>query len=273
MKIDIIYYSSNWTYKWKIKNIKNIDKIQYNEIINWWQGWFTLELWVNFDNLDYSYWDLVEYVIYNDQYKNWIHKFTWVIKWIKRNINIEEWESITLDIKWLISLLNDYTITKTYSWSLNQVLDTFISDFHSNFNLSEEMIYLWTDILKNTVQNTDNINISVDWDFYSALEKIFWDNKSFFINKLWEIKLISEINDEKVFTMNRNIYEAEIDENWSIDLYIAWYKDLQVEVWQNIVIENINSQLDLEWKRINEMVFSLDKIFINAWKILNYKNN
>lgn len=274
MKVEILYYSSDWTPKWKIENIKNLDKIQYNEIINWGQSWFDLELWVKFDDLSYSYWDLVEYVIYNDDYKKWIHKFTWTITWIKRNINIKNWEYVKLEIKWLVSLLSDdnYSISKTYSWTLTAVIDEFIFDFHSQYNISNEMLYLWTQIFKNSISSTASINVAVDWNFFKALEKIFWENREFFINKLWEIILTSEVTETKIFTMNTDIYEAEIDEEWSIDLYISWYKDFNLEVWQNIILQNIKSQLNLEWKKITELVFSLDKILINAWKILNYKN-
>jgi len=270
MKIKVLHYSSDWSLKWEIENIKDINKIQYNEIVNWWQSWFNIELWINFDNLSYSYDDFVEFIIFNDDYKNGIHKFTGVIKWITRKVSKKE-QNIILKINWLVSILSDFKINKTYSWSLTSVIDTLINDFHSQKNITNEMLYLWTQILKNTISSTESINITTNGTFFQALEKIFWEDKEFFINNKWEIILLSEVTEIKYFTFNL-INEIEMDEEWSIDILISWNKDFSLQVWQNIVIENIKSELNLEWKKIKELVFSLDKVLINAWKIINYKN-
>ncbi len=270
MKIKVLHYSSDWSLKWEIENIKDINKIQYNEIVNWWQSWFNIELWVKFDDLSYSYWDLVEFIIYNDKYKSWIHKFTGVIKWINRKVSKKE-QYIRLKIDGLVSLLSDYKINKTYSWTLTSVIDTLITDFHSQKNISNEMLYLWTQILKNTISSTESINISTNGTFFQALEKIFWENREFFINSKWEIILLSEVVDIKYFSFNE-INEIEMDDEGFIDILISWNTDFTLEVWQNIILENIKSELNLDWKKIKEIVFSSDKVLINAWKIINYKN-
>ena len=298
MEIKIYCYDSNWLEKGIIQNIKNIENLQFNETINGWQWNFDIELNEKHDNFFYTVWDFIEYVIFDEKYKNWIHKYTWVIKWIEREIWITE--SITLKIEGLISLLSDYDFARSYSWTLTSVIDSFISDFHSfknfdnvlstwddypsttwdwmgtltwddlNWWTNSWMIYLWNNILKNWVASTENINITTSWSFLNAIQNIFWDTRDFFIDKTWTIKLISEITTNQIFTVWKNTNQINIDMDWKINLDLLDF-DYSAEVWQNIILQNINSNLNLSWKKINEIAFSLEKLKINAWKIINYK--
>ena len=132
------------------------------------------------------------------------------------------------------------------------------------------MIYLWNNILKNWVASTENINITTSWSFLNAIQNIFWDTRDFSIDKTWTIRLISEITTNQIFTVWQNTNQINIDMDWKINLDLLNF-DYSAEVWQNIILQNINSNLNLSWKKINEIAFSLEKLKINAWKIINYK--
>lgn len=268
MEIKIYCYDSNWLEKGIIQNIKNIENLQFNETINGWQWNFDIQLNERHDNFFYTVWDFIEYVIFDEKYKNWIHKYSWVIKWIEREIWITE--SITLKVEGLISLLSDYDIARSYSWTLSSVIDSFISDFHSFKNISNNMLYLGNSILKNWVASTTSVSISTSWSFLNAIQNIFWDTREFFIDKTWTIRLISEITTNQIFTVWQNTNQINIDMDWKINLDLLDF-DYSAEVWQNIILQNINSNLNLSWKKINEIAFSLEKLKINAWIIINYK--
>jgi hypothetical protein len=241
--------------------------------VNGGQGRLNIDLNESIDSQLYSKWDFIELIVFNEDYKQGLHKYTWVISWISRYINKKEWQWISLKVEGIVSLLSleGQSINKTYSWPLTTVINEFISDFHGYMNISNEMEYLWTNILKNGVADTSNVNVSVNWNYISALEKIFWENKKYFIDKTWTIRYIEEIQDEREVTMWNNISSIDIDTDGEIELSLS-KAELDLQVWQKIFIENINISLNLENKRIQELAFWLGQIDISIWKIINYSD-
>ena len=277
MQIKLNCYDHTWLFKTTIENITNSDDLRFIEEINWWQGDFDIELWLKFDNQDYSVWDLIEYIIYNDDYKNWLHKYSWFVSWIERHLSKEDWQTITLLVSWIKWLLerqdsnwNDlYTVNKTYNWALNTVIDEVITDFHSLYNITNEMDYLWTNILKNTITDTTPVNIPVDWNIFDSIKEIFESiSKDFFIDKSWNIKLVSDITKQHTLTLNSNISDITINQDWetTIELSDYWY---DIEAWSKIV-ENVPNFLELENEIIKRVDFDLLTISISLWKVLKF---
>ncbi len=269
MKVKIHCYDHEWNFKRNIENIKDPWFLQFSECVNGWQWGLNIKLDEKIDCSFYNKGDFIELIIFSNKYKNGIHKYTWVISGISRYISTSEWQWITLKVEWIVSLLSTGNINKVYSWSLTSVIDEFIADFHSQINISNEMEYLWVNILKNGVSNTENINISVNGNYINVLEKIFWDNRKFFIDKIWIIKYIEEIQDEKEFTLNTDITSIDIDIDGEIDISLST-TDLDIEVWQKVFVQNIDTSLDFSWKRIQELAFGLGKVDISMGKIINY---
>ena len=45
---------------------------------------------------------------------------------------------------------------------------------------------------------------------------------------------------------------------------------LDLQVWDLIILQNINKNLNLSWKRISELAFWISKVVVNAWVIPDY---
>ena len=302
IKIKLNCYDRNWKFKKQIHDVENIDSLEFSETINWWQWRFTINLIISFDRMDYEVWDFIEYCVIDEKYKKWLHKYTWVIRWIERYFSITDWEWIRLQVEWLVSLLSDFETDKVYSWNLFDVLNQFVSDFHNHKNISNKMQFLWTSIFKNWYKRLEKIKdlnwtrwIDYNWrrwsdnfsdmrniiipspktrgkrTFFKVLEEFFWENYHFFINQRWEIILIEEQKNKRVLTLNKNISEININTEWEIIIDLINI-DKGLQVWDFIILQNINKKLNLNWKRIQELAFWLNNITINAWKIVNYKN-
>lgn len=304
MKIKVNCYDRNWRFKKRVKNIKNLYKLEFTEKMNWWQWNFTIELAERFDLQDYEVWDFIEYIIFDEEEcKKGLHKFTGIIRWIERYFTILSWQWIKLQVDWIISLLSDFNINKIYSWNLFNVINEFINDFHSKINISNNMWkYFWSQILKNWLKSFDkiykldwmrwidfswkrwidfqnnskqiNINIKVNWTFFQALEKIFswekWEfDRHFFINQRGEIIFVEEQTKRNIFTLNKNISEINIDKEWEIIIDLINFQK-NTQVWNLIILQNINKNLNLSGRRITELAFWIEKIVINAGKIPEY---
>ena len=271
MQIKLNCYTSDGTQKWEILKVKNSDSLRFSESINGWQGWLDIELWESFDNADYNSWDFVEYIIYNDEYKNGLHKYTWYITGIERKLSIKKWSSIILKVAWLKTLLEQYEIHKTYTWTLSSVIDELITDFHSKKNITNEIQFLWTNILKNTISNTDNINASVSGNFFEALKNIFWENRDFFIDKSGSIHLVSENTKKHTLTLNSNISEIEINENSETQIELSHYS-YNIEAGQKIQLQNVSSFLNLDNQIIQKIDFNLLSPILYLWETLSFKS-
>jgi len=224
-----------------------------------------------FDDTSYTKWDFIELILFNEKYKSWKLKYTWYIYWISRKFNIVDWQEIELKVNWIISLLSEYSISKTYSWTLNSVVNQFIIDFHWQKNTANALDYFWTNILKNwLISPTWSVNVTVNWTFLDALNSIFtW--KDYFLSKDWSIINTDWITQEQIYTVNTNISNISIDTDNEIDLSLSGV-DIDVEVWHKIYIQNINSSLNLEWLRIKELAFWLEQVDVSLWQIKYYKD-
>lgn len=271
MKIKVVAYDSTWAIKWRVQNIKNINKLEFSETANWWQWNFNIELWVKFDDFTYEEWDYIEYSVYSEKYKEWLHKYTWIVKWVERTFDIGKWESVKLLVEWLITLLSDFEMSFSYNWMLKDALDNFVNRLNTQYSITNSMQYLGNIIFKNWVTSEENINVSISSKkAFDVLKEIFWENRSFYLDKTWTIKLVNDNQRQRIVRLNHNISKISINKSWQINIDLSWYEELDLTVWDIIYVQNINRALDLNWRRVQELAFWIDKIWINIWKIENY---
>lgn len=281
MRIKINCYDKKWNFKKRITNIKNIESIEFSEMYNGWQGNFALELDEKFDSFFYEKWDFIEYIIFDEENKKWLHKFSWFINWIERYFSIKDWQWLKLEIQGLVALLSEEKIEKSYNWNLYDCLNNFINDVNEIFILEWKMEFLWEKIFKNAIKNIEEakkINVSITGEnYFDILQKIFlWQEKSvnnrhFFVNQSWEIIFLEEIEKTNIFTINKDISEININNNWEIIINLI-NPTKKLQVWQKIILQNINKNLNLNWKFIRELAFWLSKVVINVWKVVNLWN-
>ncbi len=249
--------------------IWNANDLNFSEDLNSWQGGFDIDLMVDFTNTDYKVWDLFEYSIYDENYKNWLLKYSWVITKIKRNYHDnEQW--ITLECESITNLLVKREVDKTYSWTYKSIVDDIIADLDSN---NCNMDFVWINYFKNLIQD-DSLapNLEINWNLLQALQKLF-KNKTFFINQFWEIK--DTFTKKHLLKFWRDIFsnDTEEDETWIInaDLEIKSIQD--INAWDLIKIVNTDTFLNLDWEQITKLDFTLNKKNILIWEIKQLKTN
>lgn len=268
MRIKLLCYEKEGRFKKIIRNIKNYDKLEFSEKENGGQGNFVIDLDVSFDNMEYRRGDLIEYLIFNDEYKGGLHIFSWYITGIERYYHITSGQWVRLKVDGIVWLLSEYEIEKTYTGKLHEIIDQFISDFLDKYSLQHATQYLWSEILKNKVTNSENINIAVKGNFFKNLQDIFWE-KNFFINHKGEILETDSILNEKKITLNKNVSAINIDESWEIIIDVVT-SSKNLWVGEKIKVLNINKNINLENKRIRELAYTLGLTRINIGKIKNY---
>ncbi len=270
LQYKITLYDSNGNFK---KNLVNIlqNVVDFWETINTWQWECFLRLEEDFATTFYTKWDIVEISIYSEKYPNWLPRYTWLVRWLRRYMN-SNWQYIELKIAWIFDFLNDINVTKTYSWPLNEVIDEIIVDMWSENLITNATKILWGIKLKNLVSDTTSVNYTAsDENLISILINIFESiNKTFFINMKWEI--IEEQSEKILIPAWRKWIELEIDEDWEINVVLdnsVFLNNYQVNY--PIKILNIESNLNLDWQIIQQIDFNDFKTTLRLWQALIFK--
>lgn len=268
-ELKIIMSQNTWLYIDDIqtKSIENLDSMKVSANLWGWQWEIDFEIKTNYDNLNYADNNLIEIAIYNDDNKLWKLIYSWFIKNINRNYNQINWDSLEIEILGIWSLLWEYEWTFIFSWALDSCVTSFINSFHWIYNISNEMEFLWNNILKNWVTNTTSVSINKTWKFFDILKWIFDSiNKTFFIDNDWTIYLWDSSEIEHILWINENI----------IDLQISSTRETQIELSENnfnikpgdkIFIQNINQSFNMDWSRIEKVEFWLLNTKIYLWEI------
>ena len=260
-----------WNTNFEIPNetIDNADNLNFSEDINSWQSWIDIDLMVEFTNTDYEVWNLVEYVIYDEQNKNWLLKFAWVITKIKRSYkDNEQW--ITLECESITNLLVQKEVDKTYTWTYKSIVDDIIADLDSN---DCSMDFVWSNYFNNLIQNNSVApNLIINWSLLQALQKLFED-KTFFVNQFWEIKDTFTKKHLLKFWIDIFSNNTEEDENWIVNANLEIKSIQNINAWDLIKIVNTNSFLNLDWQQITKLDFTLNKKNILIWEIKQLKTN
>lgn len=268
-ELKIIMSQNTWLYIDDIqtKSIENLDSMKVSANLWGWQWEIDFEIKTNYGNLNYADNNLIEIAIYNDDNKLWKLIYSWFIKNINRNYNQTNWDSLEIEILGIWSLLWEYEWTFVFSWALDSCITSFINSFHWVYNISNEMEFLWNNILKNWVTNTISVSINKTWKFFDILKWIFDSiNKTFFIDNDWTIYLWDSSEIEHILWINENI----------IDLQISSTRETQIELSENnfnikpgdkIFIQNINQSFNMDWSRIEKVEFWLLNTKIYLWEI------
>ncbi len=292
-QIKVNLYSKTWEFKTRIDNIKNIDSLEFNEKIDGWQGSFTLDIACSFDTDLFSEGDLIQYFLYDDQnFKNWLLKYTWVVRSIERYLRLWE-EGIKVSVEGLVSLLSDVFLAMYFEkpWSFYDAVEHFVKEANRKIPLTVPLPFIWNKLFKNWYKDKtfieqifwkepiskewDSRDTILQWNLYENLNKLFKNyapknKKSFFINASWEIVCIEEKEEiKRAFTLGKNITEISINKSWEILIDLA-NVPLDLQVWDLIILQNINKNLNLSWKRISELAFWISKVVVNAWVIPDY---
>ena len=268
-ELKIIMSQNTWLYIDDIqtKSIENLVSMKVSANLWGWQWEIDFEIKTNYGNLNYADNNLIEIAIYNDDNKLWKLIYSWFIKNINRNYNQTNWDSLEIEILGIWSLLWEYEWTFVFSWALDSCITSFINSFHWVYNISNEMEFLWNNILKNWVTNTISVSINKTWKFFDILKWIFDSiNKTFFIDNDWTIYLWDSSEIEHILWINENI----------IDLQISSTRETQIELSENnfnikpgdkIFIQNINQSFNMDWSRIEKVEFWLLNTKIYLWEI------
>lgn len=262
--IKALLFGSDWTAKNKIEKIKDIQDIRFNERVNWGQWTMSIPVDEKFDTDRFTRGDIVTVSIFDENNKSGFFRYSWVIKKINRWFNIDEGQRVSVELEWLVTLLSDFTIAKNYTWPINVVMNTFISDFHAQRNISTPIEWIGSNLFTNTITDTTSVNVDVDGTFFEALKKILeW--KDFFIDQTGNISLISENNTKRGLTMNKDIYDVDIQDGWETNIILVDYADIQV--WNKIVIKNIWSSVNMDNERVKELSYWLSRITVSIWEV------
>ncbi len=262
MEIKIKIYRGST--KFELKNISEKSNFDFSEDINSGQGWFDIDLLVPFTNTDLQIWDLFEYSIYNEDYKNWLLKYTWRVNKIKRYY--DKWlQWVSLVCESLTNLLINVEVNKTYSWTYQSIVNDIIADLPTN---TCDMDFLWSTIFKNLIQNTSVApDLVHKWNLLKALQDLFEDKK-FFINQYGEIKDTFTKKHLFKFWIDIITNDTEEDETGFINSDIKiWANILDINVWDKIKIINTDTFLNLDNEQIEKLDFSLFEKNIFIWKI------
>jgi hypothetical protein len=209
---------------------------------------------------------LVEYSIYNEDYKNWLLKYSWVITKIKRSYEgKKQW--ITLETESVTYLLSQKQINKNYTWTYQSIVDDIINDLWDN---TCNMNFLWNQIFKNEVQNIATTSITINGNLLEALQKLF-ENKTFFINQYGEIK--DTFAKKHKIKFGRDIFSNSTEENstWITNVELEVKTSHDINVWDYIKIINTDTFLNLDNKQITKLDFALHRKKIIIWEISEIK--
>lgn len=267
--LKIIMSQNNWLYidDIKIKSIENLDSMKISANLWSWQWEIDFEIKTSYDDLNYSDNNLIEIALYNDDNKLWKLIYSWFIKNINRNYNQENWDSLEIEILGIWSLLWEYEWTFVFSWALNSWITSFINQFHSVYNISNEMEFLWNAIFKNWIIDTTNISINKTWKYFDILKEIFDSiQKTFFIDKDWTIYLWSQSNIEHILTINKDIIDLKLSSSRETSIQLS-KNDFNINPGDKIFIQNINENFNMDWSRIEKVENSLLNTTIYLWEI------
>ena len=242
--------------------ISNSDDLNFSEDINSWHSWFDIDLLVDFTTTDYKVWDVLEYSIYNEDYKNGLLKYTGLITKIKRNYSSEK-QWITLECESITYLLVKKEINKIYTGTYQSIVDDIIWDLDSNVC---SMDFLWNTYFKNEVQNTATTSLTLDWNLLQGLQKLF-KNIPFFINQFWEIT--DTFTKKHLLKFWRDIFSNTTEENESgiinAELEIKSIQD--INAGDMIKIVNTDTFLNLDNQQITKLDFTLENKTVIIWEI------
>jgi len=268
-KFKIIMSQQNWLHIDDIKTdlIENLNSMKIWLNLWAWQWEIDFEIKTNYDDLNYNDNNLIEIALYNDDNKLWKLIYSWFIKNINRNYNQENWDSLEIEILWLWSLLWEYEWTFVFSWALNFWITSFINQFHSVYNISNEMEFLWNNIFKNLIANTTLISINKTWNYFDILKEIFSSiNKTFVIDSSWNIFLWDQSENEHILTINENIIDLKISSTRETNILLS-ENNFNIIPWDKIFIQNINESFNMDWSRIEKVEHSLLNTTIYLWEI------
>lgn len=270
LQYKITLYDSNWNFK---KNLIDIlqNVVDFGETINTWQWECILRITDDFATQFYNAWDIVEIMIYSEEFTTWLPRYTGILKGLRRNMT-SAWQWVELKFAWIFDFLNDIKVTKTYSWALNTVINQIITDSWTQNNITKPTKVLGGSKLKNLVINTTSISYSAsDESLFSILVKVCelaWVN--FYITQQGNI--IQEQTQKILIPAWRKWIELEIDEDWEINVIVdnaKFLKDFKVNY--PIKILNIESNLNLDWQIIQQIAFNDFKTTLRLWNALIFK--
>lgn len=262
-------YNENWWFKANIKDlIENV--LDFSESINTWQWELVIKIRESFNSTRFAKWDLVAISLYSDNFKNWLPRYSWILRWVRRVMN-NTWQFLELKFYWIFDFLNDIEVSKTYSWPLNEVIDEILTDAWTNNDISEAKSFLGAKKLKNLVSDTTSVNYEAsEEDLLQVLISIFESiEKKFFINMKWEI--IEESSEVILIPAWRKWVQIEIDEDWETDIIVNNFEYLKnYSVNSPIKILNIEKDFNLNWEVIQEISFNDFETTLRLWQVLRF---
>lgn len=128
-----VYDRTYTTLKETIKGTLLLWDISFSSNVNGWQGSVTLQINKEITNNDYTLWDIIKVIKYDDNNKTWVNLYMWYVTKIGRKQSTSQ-QYIELSCLGMASLLTEHDTTVNY-WSLSvwEIVRNLIDSLNSQY--------------------------------------------------------------------------------------------------------------------------------------------
>lgn len=227
-----VYDRTYTTLKETIKGSLLLSDISFTLNKNWWQWEVTLKINKELTNTDYSLWDIVKVIKYDDNNKSWVNLYMGYINKIGRKQNTSQ-SYIELSCLWIASILTENELTKAYAgktaWELmEEIIDFVNTEYGEVFN-------------KWTIESWPTMwNGNAQWTYFEILTQIAESaNMYFFIDGNWTFTFKAKDTTPTHYITNRvDLEDIDIQEDmeWVVNRCDVTGKYRYCEtVWEDTV--------------------------------------
>jgi hypothetical protein len=225
-----IYNRTFTTLKETLKGSLLLSDISFTSTINWWQGEATFEIAKEIINTDYSLWDIVKVIKYDDNNKDWVNLYMGYVNKIKRKQTTNV-QTISLVCLGMASILTENEYSKAYWWNnawdlVENIIDVVNTEY-------------WTVINKWTIETWPTMwNWTATWTYFDIITQIAeWAWMYWFIDGNWTFTFKSkDTTPTHFFTNQKDVEEIDIweDMEWVINKCdVKWeYEYCETSWWE-----------------------------------------
>lgn len=225
-----VYNRTFTTLKETIKGSLLLSDISFTLNKNWWQWEATLKINKELTNTDYSLWDIIKVIKYDDNNKDWVNLYMGYVNKIGRKQNTSQ-SYIELSCLWLASILTENEITKAYAGKtagelMEEIIDFVNAEYWEVFNkwTIETWPTMWTG--------------SAEWTYFQILTQIAEGaNMYWFVDGNWTFTFKAKDTTPTHYLTNRvDLEDIDIQEDmeWVVNKCdVRWeYEHCETFWWE-----------------------------------------